>query len=230
MDIDKYLELNDDIMFCYKYGSSKEFKSFVKEQMTNINKKNKLDNKLYFKILLKLIYNKYDSNKEIFNLFITEIMQILTTCFTETHNFNIYKIVFTQSKFFNYYFTDLNNIYLNNNIYIGVFMDSFMIYSHSSIIYIESFFLNNLLHGYFSFNKYNIHNMSNYYSKNIKYYTDFEFIKYNTNYNFFDCYKYFTRKYDQKCLELIQLYEKCSNIRLIWIATCIRIILYKLII
>ena len=88
--------------------------------------------------------------------------------------------------------------------------------------------MNNILHKYFSFNEENIHLMDNYYERNHKIYNNYDFIEYDKQYNFFDIYKYFNNKYDKETNDLIKLYEQCSNIRLLWLATCIRYIIYKI--
>ena len=53
---------------------------------------------------------------------------------------------------------------------------------------IESMLKGNILHKYISFNKETIHLMENYYTKTYNLYTNYDFIEYDKQYNFFDIY------------------------------------------
>ncbi len=48
--------------------------------------------------------------------------------------------------------------------------------------------MNNILHKYFSFNKETIRLMENYYERKHNLYTNYDFIEYDKQYNFFDIY------------------------------------------
>jgi len=230
--IDRYLTFSEEENFNILNSSSTKFKSFILEEIKDVlSNYVKLDRKIYLKYILNKIYIKYDYNIEIFNVFILEIMQIFSTMYKHKYILNKYKISYLLTPYINYYLNDINYIYLHktyNNHYIGIIIDLIL----SNIVFnnkisIEVFFMNNILHKYFSFNIETIHLMENYYTKTCNLYTNYDFIEYDKQYNFFDIYKYFNTKYNQETNDLIKLYEQCSNIRLLWIATCIRYIIYN---
>ena len=81
-EINNYFKFTPEERCCMIYNSSKKFNDFlIKTIKQIINECDKLPKKLYLKYILYKIYINYDYNIEIFNVFILEIMQILTTCF-----------------------------------------------------------------------------------------------------------------------------------------------------
>ena len=231
-EINNYFKFTPEERCCMIYNSSKKFNDFLLKTINQIiNECDKLPKNIYLKYILYKIYINYDYNIEIFNVFILEIMQILTTCFKISVNNNYYKIFLLDHTNFNYYLNDINNIYKNNNQYVGIIIDlicSCILFDSTQNITIEVYFMNNILHKYFSFNKDNINLMHHYYTKQHNRYSKYDFIEYDKQYNFFDIYKYFTIEYDKETYRLIKLYEQCSNIRLIWITSCIRYIIYNM--
>ena len=190
--IEKYLKFTPLEKNYIKYGSSAEFDKFVITTINILVKKDKIYYNLRLKYILNKIYIKYDCNIEIFNVFILEIMQIFSTIYAQEYILNKYKVFYLLTPYINYYLNDINYIYLHktyNNHYIGIIIDLIL----SNIIFnnnisIEAFFMNNILHKYISFNKETIHLMENYYTKTYNLYTNYDFIEYDKQYNFFDIY------------------------------------------
>ena len=191
--IDRYLTFSEEENFNILNSSSTKFKSFILEEIKDVlSNYDKLDRKIYLKYILNKIYIKYDCNIEIFNVFILEIMQIFSTIYAQEYILNKYKVFYLLTPYINYYLNDINYIYLHktyNNHYIGIIIDLIL----SNIIFnnnisIEAFFMNNILHKYISFNKETIHLMENYYTKTYNLYTNYDFIEYDKQYNFFDIY------------------------------------------
>ena len=120
--IEKYLKFTPLEKNYIKYGSSAEFDKFVITTINILVKKDKIYYNLRLKYILNKIYKKYDNNIEIFNIFIVNIIKLLTTSIDVKFYYNHYKKSALFTKYFNYYLNDLNNIYtnLNNNHYIGI--------------------------------------------------------------------------------------------------------------
>lgn len=221
-----FLELTKEELYYYKYGSLVNFRIFILDTIKEINTISKFPKNKLFKILLYKIYIKYESNAEIFNMFLPEIIELFTTAFNNDSKYNAYNIVYINFDYLETNIGYLDRIYENNKYYIGVFIDIVLSYLYYTDTFLFVLFKKNYLHCYFSFNN-TTKQLLKRYNSNI--YNDYnnKFIVLDTKYNFFDFYNNFKLKQKPDIHELIMQYKIYSYIRHQWLIACIRFIIYK---
>jgi len=215
-----YFSYSDKDLFLIKYGSTDKFLLKINKIINKVATLNKISKKNYLSVVLFKIYKKYEMNKYIFEIFMEEIIYLLTSMFTANSKNNYYKIQLLSPLYCDYYLNIMINIF-DNDYFVGIIFDSFI----SKIIIhpnrLINLFLCNLLHRkfYIDIDKYDYYYDTNAYNTNFYLALDKK-----KKYNFFDLYMFYNNCSD--IIYEIESYRYYSVIRHLWLYACISYILH----
>lgn len=162
-----YFSYSDKGLFLIKYGSTDKFLLKINKIINKVATLNKISKKNYLSVVLFKIYKKYEMNQYIFEIFMEEIIYLLTSMFKENSINNYYKIQLLSPLYCDYYLNIMTNIF-DNDYFVGIIFDSFI----SKIIIhpnrLINLFLCNLLHRkfYIDIDKYDYYYDTNAYNTN----------------------------------------------------------------